>query len=80
MRVMEKDPEIRIAELEAEVARLRAIVEEPEYVPYVPVDPEELREQLRAKGMTVGTLTGPPIKGTTDTVNSGPPRIKKSAG
>ena len=69
---MGRKAELRIAELEEEVARLRAMVEEPEYEP---VDPEVVRDQLRAKGMTVGTITGPPIRGTNDTINGGPPRL-----
>lgn len=74
------DPEVRIAELEAEVARLTAILDdqdEPLYPPeYAPVDPgadlAAFKEELRAKGVQVGTLTGPPIVGTRDTINSGP--------
>ena len=73
----EVDPQARIDELEAEVARLRALVDEEPPDIYLPGQTHaDVQEAIEAKGAEVGTLTGPPIIGTTDTVNAGPATLK----
>lgn len=65
----------RIEALEARVAELEAEDDEGTDETYSAAD---LQEAIRAKGGEVGTLTGPPIIGTNDSVNAGP--AKKSPG
>jgi hypothetical protein len=69
------EPELlaRIAELEAEVDRLQALVDGPA-APDLAATYVDTQEAIRAKGGEIGTITGPPIVGTTDSVNAGPAR------
>jgi hypothetical protein len=69
----------KLVERDAEIARLQAIIddESPDGPDLPELDPAALAESLRAKGAEVGTITGPPIIGTTDTVNAGPAKRRR---
>jgi hypothetical protein len=67
----------QIVELATEVERLQAIIDGDDgMVPDPSVTAEAIQAAIRAKGGDVGTITGPPIVGTTDRINAGPARLK----
>lgn len=69
----------QLAERDAAVAELRAAVAalpEADAVTDAGNYGLTVLERIRTKGGEVGTITGPAIIGTTDTVNAGPARLK----
>lgn len=80
MRVMNDEvAELRrqLVERDAEIERLQTIIDEDMVYPDHPIETGSVVDEIRAKGGEVGAILGPPIKGTTDTLNSGPPVASK---